>query len=428
MACALALLLAASAVTLAAAAAPGVPTTEYVAVGGHNRSYELQIPSGSLADRSLPVILSFHGDDGTASEQAYSDHFRDVAGPIAIVVHGQGIGTEQISGKHHPTWNGGGSSMQSVGRTPTRIAPGGETCQQNITKGTLMVSCAKEIGYPGTASDPCWWSNCFDDVAYVVAILDQLQARFPQIDQTQIFGSGDSNGAMFLYQLIADPRTGHRLAAIAPVAGLPHNGFLFQPANKALRYINVWGTADTYIPAVCPGGDPSAKSGPGCCGWYYSCIGNTTALFAAAHGFPATTKPRPLAAPLAGNAAKCQGYSKLSGVISTALVVDCSWEGPHGWPHDGSTLRDGPALSDGSTRRQSARWPAEMILDFFLEGKAPPAPPPPPAPACADCGGKNCDQLIASNPEKYTCAELKHDWNCDCHGCKSCPNVTAGIV
>jgi len=47
---------------------------------------------------------------------------------------------------------------------------------------------------------------------------------------------------MFLYQLIADARTGNRLAAVAPVAGLPHNGFLFPPTNPRLRYLNIWGT------------------------------------------------------------------------------------------------------------------------------------------------------------------------------------------
>ena len=31
-------------------------------------------------------------------------------------------------------------------------------------------------------------------------------------------------GCRFLYQLAADPRMGRRLAAVAPVAGLPHNG------------------------------------------------------------------------------------------------------------------------------------------------------------------------------------------------------------
>jgi poly(3-hydroxybutyrate) depolymerase len=200
----------------------GTVTTRYVLVGGLNRSYELQIPRNSSSSHAaLPVILSFHGDGGTAAAQAADDHYRDVAGDFALVVHGQGIGTEQKSGKSHPTWNGGGSSMQSIGPVPHRIAPDGETCQQNVTKGTLMVSCAEEIGR--SDGDTCWWSNCLDDVAYVVAILDQLEAEF-SVDTDKIFGSGDSNGAMFLYQLISDPRTGGRFSAVAPVAGLPHNG------------------------------------------------------------------------------------------------------------------------------------------------------------------------------------------------------------
>ena len=128
----------------------------------------------------LPVILSFHGDGGSAAEQASDDHFRDVAGGWALVVHGQGIGTEQASGKAHPTWNGGGSSMQSLGPHGHRIAPDGETCQQNITKGTLMASCAKQLA-PGARGDPCWWSNCYDDVAYVpVHTSSRLPGRRPR--------------------------------------------------------------------------------------------------------------------------------------------------------------------------------------------------------------------------------------------------------
>ena len=413
--------------------AGGVLSTRHLLVGGYNRSFELQVPRNSTG--KLPVILSFHGDGGYAASQAADDHFRDVAGAFAIVVHGQGIGTEQHSGKPHPTWNGGGSSMQSVGPSPRRIAPDGETCQQNITKGTLMVSCAKEIG--AVQGDPCWWSNCLDDVAYVVAILDLLEAEY-SVDTSKIFASGDSSkfglgcavaatltgrsllrtdGAMFLYQLIADPRTGNRLAAVAPVAGLPHNGFLFPPTNPRLRYLNIWGEQDTYIPAECPQGDHKLKSGPGCCGWYYSCIDNTTRLFASLQGFP--PGPRALAAPLAAGAAQCRGYSKLGAEVSTAQVVDCSWRGPHGWPR---LSRAEDARSGSATA--GARWPAQMILDFFLAGEAPPPPPPPPAAACPDCGGKNCDGWIASDPEKYSCAELKRDWSCDCRGCKSCPNAT----
>lgn len=232
--------------------------TRYLTVDGLNRSYEIQVPPNASSGEALPLVISFHGDGGSAAEQAGDDHFRDVAGHYALVVHGQGIGTEYTTGKSHPTWNGGGSSMQALGADPHRIAPDGETCQQNITKGTLMVSCAQQIG--SGDGDPCWWSTCLDDVAYVVAILDQLESEF-SVDTSKVFGSGDSNGAMFLYQILADVRTGNRFAAVAPVAGLPHNGFLFPPTKPELRYLNIWGEKDTYIPAVCPSAPPLDKSG-----------------------------------------------------------------------------------------------------------------------------------------------------------------------
>ena len=185
--------------------------------------------------------------------------------------------------------------------------------------------------------------------------------------------------------------------------------------NSLVLYCNA-GQRDTYIPAACPA-LPSAKSGPGCCGWFYSCIGNTTRMFAALHGFAKPTLPLPLAAPLAGSAASCRGFSKAGSSVATALVADCSWAGPHGWPREAGA----PAPA---TRSQGSRWPAEMIVDFFLQGRAPPPPPPAPRPLCPDCGGHTCDGWIASNPQKYTCAELERDWGCNCHGCKACPNAT----
>ena len=374
-----------------APAAPLPVLTRQLTVDGVARTFELTVPpaAASAGTARLPVILSFHGDGGHAARQAEDDHLREIAGGIALIVHGQGVGTEQETGDDHPTWNGGGASMQALGPEPQAIAPDGETCdQETTTGGNLMVSCAKEIG-SGAAANPCWWSNCLDDVAYVVAILDLLEAEY-SVDTASIFGTGDSNGAMFLYQLIADPRTGHRFAAVAPVAGLPHNGFLFRPANPALRYLNIWGTADTYIVAECPDAtDITLKSGPGCCGWYYSCIENTTRLFADLHGFD-SSPPRPLAAPLAPPASEggptCRGFSKAGGDdddVSSALVVDCSWEGPHGWPQIGEIGWDQPC----------ARWPAEVILDFFLaEPEEDSAPKERPSLAAND-GGCRLHQL-----------------------------------
>ena len=271
----------------------------------------------------------------------------------------------------------------------------------------------------GSPPDPCWWSNCLDDVLYVQAILNQLEHEL-KVDTAKIWGTGDSNGAMFLYQLIADPRTGKRFSAIAPVAGLPHNGFLFAPTNPSLRYLNIWGEKDTYIPAICPSKAARPdRSGPGCCGWFYSCISNTTRMFANLHNFAPGLAPHRLSSPLAGSAANCRGFNKVGADVSTALVVDCSWSGPHGWPR---STAESTAMTT-SSRSAGARWPAEVILDFFLEGHAP--SPPPSAAGCPMCGTYNCDGWISSDPERYTCAELKRDWNCNCCGCKSCPNVTA---
>lgn len=198
-----------------------------------------------------------------------------------------------------------------------------------------------------------------DDVAYVVAVLDELEARYP-VDTANVFGTGCSNGAMFLYQLAADTRTGGRFAAIAPVAGLPHNGFLFEPTNPALRYINIWGDKDTYIPAACPR-NGGTKSGPRCCGWFYSCIGNTTCSMASNAGFSNNATPALLASDRAGGSAVCRGYAKnaIDGAVALASVIDCVWPGPHGWPNTNGGL-----------------WPAEMLLNFFLRGNAPPPLPP----------------------------------------------------
>eukprot|EP01047_Picozoa_sp_COSAG01_P072728 COSAG01_NODE_11645_length_1889_cov_1.071508_1_plen_66_part_10 len=65
-------------------------------------------------------------------------------------------------------------------------------------------------------------------------------------------------------------------------------------------------------------------------------------------------------------------------------------------------------------------------MAFFLQGQEPP-PPPPPVAHCPMCGEYNCDGWIASDPGRYTCAELKRDWNCDCQGCSCTPNGAADV-
>jgi hypothetical protein len=277
----------------------------------------------------------------------------------------------------HPTWNGGGSSMQAIGPLPRGISPDGPTCQPNISKpySSCFASCAGEFAARDHC-DPCWWSHCLDDVAYVIAILDQLEAQYA-VDNSSIFATGCSNGGMFLYTLIADPRIAHRIAAVAPVAGLPHNGFLFPPLNRRLRFLTIWGRADDYVVAQCNVPGRPDKSFSHRYGWYYSCLPNTTRFIATSLGIDPHQGPRPLHASApesqgAGRAATaviveppCHGWTRDNNLtqLTAAVVADCSWNGPHGWPGTRDADYEDGEHGRGGTGR---RWATRTIASFFL--------------------------------------------------------------
>ena len=41
-------------------------------------------------------------------------------------------------------------------------------------------------------------------------------------------------------------------------------------------------------------------------------------------------------------------------------------------------------------------------------------------PATASCGHYSCDEWVAWDPAKYSCAELEREFGCDCRGCQLC--------
>ena len=140
-----------------------------VKVGGIERHYRVHVPPG-LKEKPA-VVLNFHGGGAHAAQhQTYSR-----MDPIAdrerfLVVYPDGSGP--VRGRFL-TWNAG-------------------TC------------C-------GIAS-----SVQADDVAFVRALLDDLQKRLPY-DPSRVYATGLSNGAMMSYRLAAE--LSDRIAAIAPVAG-----------------------------------------------------------------------------------------------------------------------------------------------------------------------------------------------------------------
>ena len=105
----------------------------------------------------------------------------------------------------------------------------------------------------------CTRPSKVDDVAFSLAILDELLAKGVRVEQSKVWGVGFSNGAMMVETLgcTAAPH----FAAIASVSGdtvtLPGNAkglqacdaaFASAPPQSGLRVLKVHGTADPLVP------------------------------------------------------------------------------------------------------------------------------------------------------------------------------------
>jgi len=153
-----------------AALAPG----DYeIAVTHQNlrRSYLVHVPPQAAENRPLPLVLSFHGGGSNAEVmRAYTrmDISADRDGYIVVYPNG----SSGLQGRFL-TWNAG--------------------------------ACC------GPAS-----ALQVDDVGFSLAVLDDVAVRIP-VDQTRVYATGLSNGAMMAYRLAAEASP--RIAAVAGVAG-----------------------------------------------------------------------------------------------------------------------------------------------------------------------------------------------------------------
>jgi len=193
--------------TARAKTASGVTATQLTVKTpeGRERSYILYVPTGG--SKPKPLVLVFHGAEGTAEQTSQETDFVQVAaqdGSILAFLQG-----------YEDTWNEG------AGHTPAEVAH-------------------------------------VDDVAFTSAVLTQIESRY-SIDRTRVAATGFSNGAL-LTELLGC-RLASRLTLVAPVAGpLPAS---VSPTCRPARPISVLemhGTADQSIPY---GGGPFAGIGGG---------------------------------------------------------------------------------------------------------------------------------------------------------------------
>jgi len=243
----------------------------------------------------------------------------------------------------------------------------------------------------GGGDNTCRWSHCEDDIAFVLAMIDDV-GNYAKIDDSKIFASGHSNGAMFMYEIASDPRSANVFSAVAPAAGSPHNGFNRGSPNANMRYINFAGTQDNYVyPYPNVASDPTEAYGTQY-GWRYSAWDNTTNLWASQKGLSLSSREN-LAISTPG--LSCQGWSV--GSAEEASVATCFYEGSHSSPDN---------VFD-------AAW------SFFGLASSSPTPTPTPSPSgsCPQtCQGYSCDEWYDYNGN--TCAQEVQNYGCDCSGCE----------
>ncbi len=216
-------------------ATPGT-TTSCALAGWSDRAYDIHLPPGWSPDSPVPVVLVFHGGGGSresAASLTCPSEPADGSGCLDALADREGFavvypdGTSARTGRRLRTWNAGGGSgeWQCVS---------GRACGEGV-----------------------------DDVAFVVALLDDLE-RWMRPDPKRIFATGLSNGAAMSHRLACELSA--RIAAIAPVAGgnqlAEAQGCL---PERPVPVLQIHGTADPCWsfeggPAACLQDDGKSKA------------------------------------------------------------------------------------------------------------------------------------------------------------------------
>ncbi|MEK6795894.1 MAG: PHB depolymerase family esterase [Spirochaetota bacterium] len=187
-----------------------------IVVGDLKREYTIYLPTAYDGEKSLPVVIMFHGGGGTskaAMAETGWDKKAEKEGFIAVF-------------------------PQATAPDPTRPASfRGNSAIWN--DGSMRFHAGKDG---------------VDDIAYVNAVIDELLSKF-KADPKRICATGFSNGASMTF------RTGlelsRRIAAIAPMSGALW--ITNAPIAEPISLLYIHGTADPMNPIN--GGVPTSAGG-----------------------------------------------------------------------------------------------------------------------------------------------------------------------
>lgn len=269
-----------------------------VSAGGIERRALVHAPPTVDAKIPLPVVLMFHGIGGTPELCATETGWVAKADTERFIIVFPAATRPDMKqppkfGRNNPAWNDGSGRFHA-----------------------------------GESKVP--------DVAFIVALLDQLEAGFP-VDKARIFASGFSNGASMTFRVGME--LSGRIAAIAPVAGA---FWIAEPkAARPVSLLYLTGTKDPLNPLA--GGVPRMAGG------------------AEFKGAPQQAKP-----PVRGNITK---WAKLIGSAVEPKLVSNTPDGITTEIYAGG--REGTEIVFTTIADQGHIWPgAERMLPEAIVGKA----------------------------------------------------------
>ncbi|KII85665.1 carbohydrate esterase family 1 protein [Plicaturopsis crispa FD-325 SS-3] len=186
-----------------------------------NRSFLVHLPSSYDSSVAAPVVLSFHGYNGSDSDQELISGFSD----DALKINNTGIIAVYPLAAYGP----GKSGNQAI--TAWQGAP---------------------YAPPGV-----------DDVAFTENIISELQSNLC-VDPNRIYAAGKSEGGGFAHLLACTNTTSALIAAFAPVSAAIYPGVYPTSGcnpNRSVPIINFHGLNDTIVPFAGRPAD-TANGGP----------------------------------------------------------------------------------------------------------------------------------------------------------------------
>jgi len=216
-----------------------------------SREYSVYLPPSYSQSSPSPLVMVFHGWGEQASTYHTSYGFDDLARENDfIAVYPQGLDDCQAGAdcQHMHSWNGGGTTNND------------QACAKYSYVYTYYYSyayyydyCYESCAAKSHGCNPCDWTTCYDDVAFVGEMLDSLQTEYC-IDLRRQYAIGCSNGGVMTFELVKN--LPGQFAGIGSACGArPHAGWDGTLGDgPPVSLIMIGGDRDKVIPLYDPPG------------------------------------------------------------------------------------------------------------------------------------------------------------------------------